>query len=117
MLDHMAKRFNTPRDALVEYSILKLLPVIRQEQEKHENRKALLREIRSNLKDGLKILKKTAAELGEEDPVHTKLEAAMSAYTSSHQAIEAFVERCKIIEDFDPDVLESFLNKAVDSAL
>ncbi len=34
-LDETSKRFNAPRDALVEYSIQRLMPVITRERERH----------------------------------------------------------------------------------
>ena len=41
-LDETSKNRNAPRDALVVYSIKRLLPVINEEREKHLNRKKIL---------------------------------------------------------------------------
>jgi hypothetical protein len=44
-LDRLASTHNAPRDALVGYSIRRLLPIIASERKKHEKRKKLLAEI------------------------------------------------------------------------
>ncbi|MFH2219837.1 MAG: hypothetical protein ABII68_09260 [Pseudomonadota bacterium] len=104
-LDNVSKSFNAPRDALVEYSVQRLLPVIAREREKHEKRKALLYQIEEHFKTGEKLLKKTKNALGDEDPIYTKLESAMTVYENAYNSIESFIEKGKIIEDFDPEAL------------
>jgi hypothetical protein len=100
-LEDTSRQFDAPRDALVEYSIQRLLPVIAREREKHQKRKEiLLQDINAHLEQGLKILNKTKALLGEKDPVYTKLEAAMGACMHARENIDLFVERCEIIEEF-----------------
>jgi hypothetical protein len=51
-LEDISRQFSTPRDALVEYSIQRLLPVIEREREKHRRRKNLLKEIRIKWRGG-----------------------------------------------------------------
>ena len=68
-LDRVAKSFHTPRDALVEYSIQRLLPVIAKEREKHRLRKEVFEEMNQYLKVGEQILKNARDRLGEEDPL------------------------------------------------
>ncbi len=99
-LDETSKRFNAPRDALVEYSIQRLLPVIEREREKHRRRKELLRDMNENMQNGLKILQKSKTLLGEEDPVFLRWESAMKALVNTQRDIAAFIERGKIIEEF-----------------
>ena len=99
-LEDTSRQFDAPRDALVEYSIQRLLPVIAQEREKHQKRKEILQDINAHFEQGLKILNKTRALLGENDPVYTKLEAAMGACMHARENIDQFVERCEIIEEF-----------------
>jgi len=41
-----------------------------------------------------------------EDPVCQKLETVMAVYENAYGNIESFVERSKIIENFEPDTLE-----------
>jgi len=99
-LDETSKRFNAPRDALVEYSIQRLMPVINRERERHRTRKEVLSDINAHLETGLNILKKATALLGEEDPVTVKLASALRALVNAQDHVKAFVERGEIIEDF-----------------
>jgi len=99
-LGEAARRFDTPRDALVEYSIQRLLPIIVEEKEQHKKRKAVLSEITAFLALGEKILRKSKILLDEEDPVYNKFETAMAACRIVHKDIEEFIDKGKIIEDF-----------------
>ncbi len=99
-LDDTSKRFNAPRDALVEYSIQRLLPVLAREREKHRRRKDILRDMNENVENGLKILKKSRRRLGEDDPVFLRWESAMKTLVNTQREIAAFIEKGKIIEDF-----------------
>jgi hypothetical protein len=99
-LDETSKRFNAPRDALVEYSIQRLLPVIAREREKHRRRKDILRDMNENMENGLKILQKSRTLLGEEDPVFLRWESAIKTLVNTRRDIAAFIEKGKIIEDF-----------------
>lgn len=99
-LDEISKRFQAPRDALVEYSIQRLLPVITQERERHRRRKEILKDINEHLAGGLKILNKSKSLLGEDDPVFLRLAAAMNALVNAQTNVKAFVEKGEIIEEF-----------------
>jgi hypothetical protein len=99
-LEDISTQFDAPRDALVEYSIQRLLPVIAREREKHQKRKEILQDINTHFEQGLKILNKTRELLGENDPVYSKLEAAMGACMHARDNVDRFVERCQIIEEF-----------------
>ena len=99
-LEEASKKFDAPRDALVEYSIQRLLPVIAEEREKHQKRKEVLDEVTEHLRQGEEILKKSRKLLGEDDPVYDKIRAAMAFFHNACSSIESFVEKGKIIEDF-----------------
>jgi hypothetical protein len=99
-LEDISRQFDAPRDALVEYSIQRLLPVIAREREKHQKRKEILKDINTHFEQGLKILNKTRELLGENDPVYSKLEAAVGACMHARDNIDQFVERCDVIEEF-----------------
>ena len=99
-LDETSKQFKAPRDALVEYSIQRLLPVIAQERARHQSRKEILKDINKYLADGLKILQKSGKLLGEDDPVFLKLELSMKTLLNAQRNIAAFVEKGEVIEDF-----------------
>lgn len=99
-LDEISKRFQAPRDALVEYSIQRLLPVIEQERERHRRRKEILKDLNDHLADSLKLLNKTKSLLGENDPVFIRLASAMKPMLDAQANVNAFVEKGEIIEEF-----------------
>ena len=99
-LDEISRQFQAPRDALVEYSIQRLLPVINRERKKHHQRKQVLDAVNGHLEEGLRLLEKAKSLLGETDPVSARLAVAMSAYLNAQRAIEAYIEKGSGIEDF-----------------
>jgi len=101
-LDDIARRFDAPRDALVEYSVQRLLPLILRERRRHERRKEMLSRITRHFRRGEKLLAEIGRQLGKDDPVYRRLAAAMVAYAGAYEQIRAIVEKGRIIEDFDP---------------
>ena len=99
-LDDASKDLDASRDALDEYSIQRLLPLIEEERERHGKRKVILDEMTEYLKQGKRILEKSRKLLGEDDPVNEKLEVAMRACRKAHNAVVSFVEKGKIIDGF-----------------
>ena len=99
-LEQTSQQFNAPRDALVEYSIQRLLPVIAKERERHSKRKAILNDINAHLAQGLKTLQKAQSLLGEEDPVYARFETAMQSLANAQGHIENYVKRGSAIEEF-----------------
>ena len=105
-LESVSKNHNAPRDALVEYSVQRLAPIIAKERKKHEGRKGLFDEISEHLQEGEKILAKTKESLGEDDPVYDRLESAINTYENAYERIKSFIARGKIIEAFDIESME-----------
>lgn len=99
-LEQTSQQFNAPRDALVEYSIQRLLPVIAKEREKHRKRKAILNDVNAHLAQGLKILQKAQSLLGEDDPVYLRFETAMQSLVNAQSHIENYVKKGSAIEEF-----------------
>jgi hypothetical protein len=99
-LDEISKRFQAPRDALVEFSIQRLLPVIEQERERHHRRKKILNDLNEHLADGLKLLNKAKLLLGENDPVFIRLASGMKTMVDAQATVNAFVQKGEIIEEF-----------------
>ena len=100
-LDTISSKHNAPRDALVEYSVRRLLPIIAKERQKHEKRKELLTEITKHFTDGRNLLSKADEMLGTDDPVVNKLQTAMSVYENAFNDIANFIKKGKIIEEFE----------------
>ena len=99
-LDETSKRFNAPRDALVEYSIQRLMPVINRERERHRKRKEVLRDMTGLLENGLELFEKSQSLLGEDDPVSIRFESAMRSLLNAQGHVKDFVEKGEIIEEF-----------------
>ena len=100
LLDMISSEHNAPRDALVEYSVRRLLPIIAKERIKHEKRKDLLAEISNHFAKGEKLLAKADEMLGSDDPIVHKLQTAMSVYKNAFGDIANFIERGKMLEKF-----------------
>ena len=99
-LDETSRRFNAPRDALVEYSIQRLMPVINRERERHRKRKEVLRDMTGFLENGLELFEKSRSLLGEDDPVSLRFESAIRSLINAQGHVKDFVEKGEIIEEF-----------------
>jgi hypothetical protein len=99
-LEEAARSFEAPRDALVEYSIQRLLPLIAQEREKHEKRKEIEARFSAHLQEGLKLLQGARKSLGDEDPVVQHLNSAMTTCAHAQGSLRDLLERGKCLEEF-----------------
>ena len=103
-LEEIAAKFNTSRDALVELSIQRLLPIIYREQEKHEQRKNLLNEIDHFLNQGVRLHEKLETDLGEDDVVASEFRGTIKTLIEARSHIGAFIVKGQIIESFNGGV-------------
>ena len=99
-LDSISNKYDAPRDALVEYSVRRLLPIIAKERKKHEKRKRLLAEISNHFQESENLLSRAGEMLGTDDPLVNKLKTAMFVYRNAYDDIVKFIDRGKIIEEF-----------------
>jgi len=99
-LEKISETFDTPRDALVEYSIQRLLPVIAKERERHLERKVVCDEYKEYLQEGEKLLKKAQNILGRDDPLYDHLAATLAFLLNAHQHMESFMEHGEKLADF-----------------
>jgi len=99
-LDQAAKEFTASRDALVEYSIQRLLPVIAKEKDRHHKRKKLLVKIDEFLTYGKQILEEADTTLGAGDQIYDEFERAMMVLLNSRNDISEFIEKGEMIENF-----------------
>ncbi|MFW2366069.1 MAG: hypothetical protein ACN4GW_06610 [Desulforhopalus sp.] len=100
-LEKVADQYNTPRDALVEYSIEKIIPLLKKEREKHEHRKKLLAELRDYLDTGLEMLERTEADLDRDDPVFREMMTMVRAVNNCCDRVDSCVEKGSKIEEFN----------------
>lgn len=100
-LQKMAKDFQAPRDALVEFSIRRLKPVIEQEKEKLEVRQVMAEKVADALASQQALLDKAQAQLGESDPIVEHFAGAVDRLNSAHVAIDAFVKKSEKITELN----------------
>lgn len=98
-IDRTSKDFHTSRDALVEISLQKLLPIIEAERQQHEKRKGVLVELKNQTEAARELLRKTYLMLGCDDPISMKIAIAISGMETTLEQVEDFVERGRIIEE------------------
>jgi len=99
-LERISLQYDTPRDALVEYSIERILPLIEREKEKHRRRKTLNSEVEKYLVQGVALLKMAEEELGDDDPAFQELLPMMRAVKNCSDKISGYVQKGEKLEDF-----------------
>ena len=99
-LEQVSKRFETPRDALVEFSIERILPLINEEKQKHENRKILSDSLEKFMRQGRELLQEADQLLDREDPVFEKILHMVGAVKSGCDEIDEVIEKGKRLEAF-----------------
>ncbi len=99
-LQKMAQNHEASRDALVEFSIRRLKPVIEQEKSKQEIRKGMVQKVRTQLEAQRQLLHEAKRQLGAEDPVCEDLTAAVDRLESAYRSIHAFVKKGEKIMAF-----------------
>jgi uncharacterized protein (UPF0147 family) len=105
-LEQISKNYNAPRDSLVEFSVQRLLPLIARERERHEKRKEILAGITKHFNQGVKILHNISNLLGDDDPIFDRFATTMAVYKKSYEQIESYIEKGKIIEEFELEGME-----------
>lgn len=100
LLQDACETFDAPRDALVEYSIRRLAPVIEEERKKHRRRKRMLEDIAAHVQQGEAVLAKIKSVLGDEDPVYHGYRQALRSLQQAEGEVAAYIERGDIIESY-----------------
>jgi len=99
-LERVSTQFDTPRDALVEYSIERILPLLAREKEKHAKRKLLLGELQEYLQKGAELVGKAEEDFGREDPLFLQLLSMLRMVKHCCRDFEQAVEKGRKIEKF-----------------
>ncbi|MFT5697576.1 MAG: hypothetical protein ACI8ZB_000424 [Desulforhopalus sp.] len=100
ILERISVQYGAPRDALVEYSIERILPLLAKEKEKHEKRKEIAVEVLDYLKDGVALMAAVKVTLGEDDPVFHEVLSMMRGVNNCSENIATLVARGRKIEEF-----------------
>jgi len=99
-LEQVSREYGVPRDAVVELSVQRLVPVIEAEKNKHRKRLALFEEMTRHQQEGEQLLEKARELLGEEDPLCDRFAGAVGVGFNVQREIAAFIERGRAIERF-----------------
>ncbi len=99
-INDVAQKQKISRDALVEISIKRLLPVIESELEKHIIRKTLFKEMQNYLKTGEHLCEKARKLLGRDDALSDMLEKQVSLAERNISAVAAIIEKGMPMEDW-----------------
>ena len=99
-LERVSMQYDTPRDALVEYSIERILPLLAREKEKHKKRKLLLEELHGYLQSGTRLLQQAKDDLGQDDPVFLEMLNMMGVVKNCCRGVEQSVAKGNKIEKF-----------------
>ena len=100
ILDEISEKNNASRNAIIEYSVQRLLPIITQEREKHQNRKKMLEHVKQHFSDGMDLLNQTGKTIGADDLMYENLESVIVTYKQRLDEMSLFVEKGRQIEKF-----------------
>ncbi len=98
-LNQLAKQHHAPRNLLVEMAVQRLLPILTEEQEKHEKRKMLLGKIGQETARTRRLLEQAKQLLEEDDPITREIREASQSMQKTYANSAAIIERGKGMED------------------
>ncbi len=99
-LEQVSSKYNTPRDALVEFSIERVLPLIEREKARYARRTEIAQQLASQLKKIAQLLQETEQDLGEDDPLVQEMYAILQSSDAAFRRINAYLEKGKKISEF-----------------
>lgn len=99
-LEQASKQYQTPRDALVEFSIERIMPLLQEEKTKHQNRKKLHDSLEQFLEKGRALLKEADQLLDRDDPAFERIYQMVATVGSGCDAIEEIIEKGRRLEEF-----------------
>ena len=99
-LDEISRHYQTPRDILVEFSIERIMPLIKEERKKHENRKKLMNSVDELLENSRSLLKEADKMLDRDDPVLEKVFQMCRTINQGCAEINTIVEKGQKLEEF-----------------
>jgi hypothetical protein len=99
-LDEISRHYQTPRDILVEFSIERIMPLIKEERKKHENRKKLMNSVDGLLENSRSLLQEADKMLDRDDPVLEKVFQICRTINQGCAEINTIVEKGQKLEEF-----------------
>ncbi|MGB5984799.1 MAG: hypothetical protein WBG37_05790 [Desulfobacterales bacterium] len=102
-LNQIAKTHGVPRDALIELSVRRLIPIIAQQQQDYAERKKVLDKLNRHYAAGVKIKSQVDRLFGRDDALRSELTHVMESYAACLANLQRFVEKGKQIEEFEAE--------------
>jgi hypothetical protein len=99
-LETVSKRFQTPRDTLVESSIERIMPLLKEEKRKHQQRKHLQDRLQQLLQASKELLEQADAVLDADDPVADHIVLMARTVQNGCSEVDQIIERGRRLEDF-----------------
>jgi hypothetical protein len=99
-LEQVCKRYQAPRDALVEFCIERIMPLIKEEKEKHLNRQKLQTKLDQFVVLSRELLEDADKELDRDDPVFEQVYQMARATQSGYDEINQIIEKGARLEDY-----------------
>ena len=104
-IDETCDSLSLSRDALIEYSVRRLLPIIEKEIANHRKRKHMLDLVKKHFKDSRIVLSQMKENVGAEDPIYKAFKNTVAACKQVNTQINDIISKGKVLEGFDPDSL------------
>jgi hypothetical protein len=99
-LEQVCKRYQAPRDALVEFCIERIMPLIKEEKEKHLKRQKLHAKLDEFLAHSRELLEDADKLLDRDDPVFEQVHQMARTTRSACDEINQIIDKGRRLEDF-----------------
>lgn len=108
-LEAVSKKFSAPRDDIVEYSIMRLFPILATERQKQKQREIVLSKITDHFIKTSELLDNVKQLVGKDDPLSKAFEDLLASYETAFNVIEDLVTKGRRIEAFPMEKLDKKL--------
>jgi hypothetical protein len=106
VLEEATKHATASRDALIEHSIQRLLPVLEKERIRQRRRAEALSRIAGHFKQGNVLVNEVEKIVGKEDTLYQSLVTVIAAYKKVYAEMEKLVDKGRRISEFPIDALK-----------
>lgn len=98
LLNQIAEQQDMPRDAIAEFSIGRLLPLMNEERARHAERKTIQRLFREYYQCGAKLMSEAEKRLGKEDALYEVVEKQLDSLKKHMEIVDKMVEKGRPLE-------------------
>ena len=101
ILEQISRKYQAPRDVLVEFSIERIMPLIQEEKKKHDKRKRLLAGLADLQEKSRTLLGEADEALERDDPVLERIFQMYRGIKLGCDEIDAVIAKGQRLEDFE----------------